>query len=196
LRGATRAPSRPRCRPTRCPSNHPTLKANAGRAVIRLKRFDELRAEKPAGSVNRFVLLDAQDWMTDILLAARWAGITRTAALAIIPEWERALAAAASALAIGGSLHVVDFGEQEQLPRWFRGELRVWLRRFHVEPRAMLPSALAAEAEQLGGRLTIPSLHRGYALHAVLRRGTRLAVRQRPAYSVAPAIAATSAWGL
>jgi S-adenosylmethionine-diacylglycerol 3-amino-3-carboxypropyl transferase len=62
------------------PANHATLKANAGRAVIHLKRFDELLAEKPAGSVDRFVLLDAQDWMTDAQLDALWAAITRTAA--------------------------------------------------------------------------------------------------------------------
>jgi S-adenosylmethionine-diacylglycerol 3-amino-3-carboxypropyl transferase len=35
---------------------------------------------KPAGSVDRFVLLDAQDWMTDAQLNELWAEITRAAA--------------------------------------------------------------------------------------------------------------------
>ena len=40
----------------------------------------ELLAAKPAGSVDRYVLLDAQDWMTDDQLNALWTEITRTAA--------------------------------------------------------------------------------------------------------------------
>src|SRR5690606_41675398 len=38
-------------------------------------------------------------------------------ALSMIPGWERAVAKAADCLADGGSLHVVDFGEQDRLPR-------------------------------------------------------------------------------
>ena len=37
-------------------------------------------AKKPAASVDRFVLLDAQDWMSDAQLNALWTEITRTAA--------------------------------------------------------------------------------------------------------------------
>ena len=37
-------------------------------------------AKKPASSVDRFVLLDAQDWMSDAQLNALWTEITRTAA--------------------------------------------------------------------------------------------------------------------
>jgi S-adenosylmethionine-diacylglycerol 3-amino-3-carboxypropyl transferase len=36
-------------------------------------------AARPAGSVDAFVLLDAQDWMTDQQLSELWAEITRTA---------------------------------------------------------------------------------------------------------------------
>ncbi len=35
----------------------------------------------PAASRDRYVLLDAQDWMTDAQLNALWAEITRTAGL-------------------------------------------------------------------------------------------------------------------
>jgi S-adenosylmethionine-diacylglycerol 3-amino-3-carboxypropyl transferase len=62
------------------PANHAVLKANAGRVAVHHKRFDELLAGKPAASVDRFVLLDAQDWMTDAQLDALWRQITRTAA--------------------------------------------------------------------------------------------------------------------
>lgn len=61
-------------------ANHGLLQRNAGRVAIHHKNFTELLAEKPAGSVDRFVLLDAQDWMSDRQLNALWAEITRTAA--------------------------------------------------------------------------------------------------------------------
>ncbi len=51
-------------------------------------------------------------------------------ALSMIPGWERAVDAALAALSPGGSLHVVDFGQQERLPGWFAAMLRAWLARF------------------------------------------------------------------
>ena len=43
-----------------------------------------------------------------------------------------------AALAPNGSLHIVDFGQQERLPGWFGRLLKAWLTRFHVTPRANL----------------------------------------------------------
>ncbi len=40
----------------------------------------EFLAAKPAASVDRFILLDAQDWMTDAQLNELWREISRTAA--------------------------------------------------------------------------------------------------------------------
>lgn len=111
-------------------------------------------------------------------------------ALSMIPEWEKAIARAVDSIAIGGSLHIVDFGAQERLPRWFRALLRGWLGKFHVEPRTMLAAELAAQAERIGGRIEFTPLYRGYAWHAVLRRGTSA---QAAAYSTAAASAAAIA---
>ncbi len=61
-------------------ANHDVLKRNAGRVTVHHAGFTELLAGKPAASVDRFVLLDAQDWMSDAQLNALWAEITRTAA--------------------------------------------------------------------------------------------------------------------
>ena len=41
--------------------------------------FTEYLETRAAGSVDRFVLLDAQDWMTDEMLNELWRQITRTA---------------------------------------------------------------------------------------------------------------------
>jgi S-adenosylmethionine-diacylglycerol 3-amino-3-carboxypropyl transferase len=61
-------------------ANFATLRQNADRVAVHHINFTELLAKKPATSVDRFVLLDAQDWMSDAQLNALWTEITRTAA--------------------------------------------------------------------------------------------------------------------
>ena len=61
-------------------TNYRTIRANVGRVTIHHRNIVELLAAKPADSVDRFVLLDAQDWMTDRQLNELWTEITRTAA--------------------------------------------------------------------------------------------------------------------
>ncbi|MBL8575837.1 MAG: class I SAM-dependent methyltransferase [Mesorhizobium sp.] len=90
--------------------------------------------------------------------------------LSMIPEWRRTVAAALEALNEGGSLHVVDFGRQERLPRWFKGALRAWLAKFHVSPRDSLREVLEAESRRTGKSLRFDSLYRGYAVHSVLTK--------------------------
>ncbi len=62
------------------PANHAVLRANAGRVAVHHVGFAELLQRKPAASIDRFVLLDAQDWMSDAQLDTLWTEITRTAA--------------------------------------------------------------------------------------------------------------------
>ncbi len=56
------------------------IKQNADRVTVHHETFTALLERKPANSVDRFVLLDAQDWMTDLQLNALWSEINRTAA--------------------------------------------------------------------------------------------------------------------
>jgi S-adenosylmethionine-diacylgycerolhomoserine-N-methlytransferase len=91
--------------------------------------------------------------------------------LSMIPAWRDALAQAAAVVEpSGGRLLIVDFGEQERLPGWFRRMLFAWLAKFHVTPRAELLTALSALAESNGGRLTFRPLYRDYARFAELAR--------------------------
>ncbi|TPE47966.1 class I SAM-dependent methyltransferase [Amaricoccus solimangrovi] len=90
--------------------------------------------------------------------------------LSMIPDWRGALAEAARHLAPGGELHVVDFGDQSGMPRWFDAGLRAWLARFHVTPRGDLATALAREAEAVGGAAVWSPLLRSYAQYGVLIR--------------------------
>ena len=56
------------------------VRANAGRVSVLNRSITDLLAEAPSGSRDVYVLLDAQDWMTDAQLNALWSQITRTAA--------------------------------------------------------------------------------------------------------------------
>lgn len=59
--------------------NFEVVRTRADRFDIRNISITELLAEKPDASVDRVVLLDAQDWMSDEQLNALWNEITRTA---------------------------------------------------------------------------------------------------------------------
>jgi S-adenosylmethionine-diacylgycerolhomoserine-N-methlytransferase len=91
-------------------------------------------------------------------------------AVSMIPPWREALAQAYQAVAPGGALHVVDFGGQAGLPRWFRSGLRVWLAKFSVEPREAFESELGELARRTGGRLSFKRLYRDYAQYAVVAK--------------------------
>lgn len=91
-------------------------------------------------------------------------------ALSMIPDWQAAIERGIEALGDGGSLHIVDFGQQEGLPRWFRSGLQAWLSRFHVTPRSNMREILEQRAAAHGLQLVFELLGRGYAWHAVLQR--------------------------
>ncbi len=88
--------------------------------------------------------------------------------LSMIPAWEYALEEALSLLAPDGTLHIVDFGQQEALPRWFRALLFTWLNQFHVQPRAGLRAVLEEAAARHKRHLDFGTSYRGYAWNAVL----------------------------
>ena len=89
-------------------------------------------------------------------------------ALSMIPPWREVLAKAADCLATGGSLHIVDFGDQAGLPAAFRIALNRWLALFHVTPRERLAAELARLATTKGLHCEAMSRFGGYALCAVL----------------------------
>ena len=91
--------------------------------------------------------------------------------LSMIPEWRAALGQALAWLPPGGELHIVDFGGQEELPRWFRHGLRLWLAQFHVDPRDGLEAEFAAFDAGAGALRTFERPYGGYAQYAVFRRG-------------------------
>jgi S-adenosylmethionine-diacylglycerol 3-amino-3-carboxypropyl transferase len=60
--------------------NFGKVRARADRMTVVNASYTEFLAAKPPASVDRFVLLDAQDWMSDAQLNGLWREIGRTAA--------------------------------------------------------------------------------------------------------------------
>lgn len=90
--------------------------------------------------------------------------------LSMIPSWREALGAAASLLEPGGSLYIVDFGDQKQLGAILRAPLNLWLGAFSVEPRLELASEIAEIARNGHLRFETDQIYRGYAVVAALHK--------------------------
>ncbi|MDD7911215.1 MULTISPECIES: class I SAM-dependent methyltransferase [Pseudovibrio] len=83
--------------------------------------------------------------------------------LSMIPPWQAALDQGARLLGESGRLHLVDFGQQENMPALFKRLLFKWLAAFHVEPRAGMDRFLEQLAVQYGKQSSHKALYRGYA---------------------------------
>lgn len=90
--------------------------------------------------------------------------------LSMIPDWRAALAQGVAALAPGGRLDLVDFGQQERLPAAFRRALFAWLARFDVAPRADLAEAVTQLAAIHGLTSQFRATRAGYAWMAQVQR--------------------------
>lgn len=90
--------------------------------------------------------------------------------LSMIPPWQAAVRESIDALAPGGELHVVDFGQQQGWPRWFERLMVGWLAKFSVYPRADLEEVLGAAARETGAGFEFEKLYRDYARYAVIRK--------------------------
>jgi S-adenosylmethionine-diacylgycerolhomoserine-N-methlytransferase len=90
--------------------------------------------------------------------------------LSMIPAWRQALGHGADLVVPGGRLSLVDFGQQDGLPRWFQALLFAWLEKFHVRPPADLADTVARIAVDLGAPFSFMDLYHGYACYAEIRR--------------------------
>ena len=131
------------------------------------------RAVRRAGLDGQIALAEADATSFDpsaLFGRERFERIVISYALSMIPPWREALAHALDKLAPGGSLHIVDFGDQAGLPAWFRFALNRWLAAFHVTPRADLTEVIADLAKQRGLSCRVASRFGGYAIYAVVAR--------------------------
>lgn len=122
----------------------------------------------------RLAQADATDFDPQALFGqAGFDRIVISYALSMIPPWQGVVEEALRRLAPGGSLHIVDFGDQAGLPNAFKAVLRRWLGLFHVTPRDNLPAVSEALALASGFSVASRSLYAGYAVQARLTRPAR-----------------------
>ncbi|MDZ7602640.1 MAG: class I SAM-dependent methyltransferase [Hoeflea sp.] len=135
-----------------------------------LKSADATVAKNGLSGRIRLALGDATRFDAGALFGvAQFDRVFFSYSLSMIPGWEAALQQAMQAVAPGGQLHVVDFGQQTALPGWFGKGLKAWLARFHVTPRANLGDAMATIAADHHGELRFSTLYRDYARIGVIR---------------------------
>ena len=127
-----------------------------------------------AGLSDRIVVAegDATNFDTRAMFAVEsFDRVLISYALSMIPPWRQAIAPALDAVAPGGRLHIVDFGQMDGWPHWFKAGMFAWLAKFTVHPRADLEEALRGAAASAGASLEFAQLYRGYSDYAVLTRG-------------------------
>jgi S-adenosylmethionine-diacylgycerolhomoserine-N-methlytransferase len=120
-------------------------------------------ARKRLGGDGRLALGDATNFDAPALFGREgFDRVVLSYALSMIPDWQGALNRGAAALAPGGSLHIVDFGDCAGLPGFLRSLLYGWLARFHVSPRQDLPEVAERLAHAHGLRLDVERGPFGY----------------------------------
>lgn len=106
----------------------------------------------------------AQDFSPELFgLTEKFDRIFFSYALSIMDDWQAAVDHALTVLKPGGTLHVVDFGDQKGLPSWFKWVLGKWLHQFHVRFRPEVKAYFDSLAASGKGTLTYRDVSRGYA---------------------------------
>lgn len=91
-------------------------------------------------------------------------------ALSIIPPWQDSIDHALELLPSGGEIHIVDFGGQEDLPKWFRGVVFWWLKLFHVYHKPEILDYLKRLEVEKKGALEVHHMYKRYSYRAVFRK--------------------------
>jgi S-adenosylmethionine-diacylgycerolhomoserine-N-methlytransferase len=90
--------------------------------------------------------------------------------ISMIPTWRESIDHALRNLKEGGTLYIVDFYDQANLPKSFRRFLKWWLEQFHVcHAQGLIPYLEMLETAGSGG-LTVTPLFRRYSFIAVFRK--------------------------
>lgn len=106
----------------------------------------------------------AQDFSAEKFgLAEIFDRIVFSYALSIMDDWQAAVDHALTQVKPGGTIHVVDFGNQEGLPRWFKRVLASWLKQFHVRFRPEVRAHFESLAASGKGTVAYRDVSRGYA---------------------------------
>jgi len=139
------------------------------RAMLETARTSIARA----GLSNRIDVYQADATafdLSDVCGEAKAGRVFISYTLSMIPPWRQVLPQALQAVGPGSRLCILDFGQQEGWPRWFKAALFAWLRQFSVHPQAELERELTRLASETGAVLDFRRLYRGYADYAVITK--------------------------
>jgi S-adenosylmethionine-diacylgycerolhomoserine-N-methlytransferase len=90
--------------------------------------------------------------------------------ISMIPTWRESIENALKNLRPNGTLYIVDFYDQKDLPRWFQKLLQEWLRKFHVQFwHDLMPYLKSLETNGLG-TFTLTPLYRRYSFIASFKK--------------------------
>ena len=89
--------------------------------------------------------------------------------LSMVPQWQQAVAHAATLLSERGQLHVVDFGQCENWSVFLKGLMFRWLTFFDVAPRPNMKAVLDDCAKKSGLQFHFEQSHGGYVYRGILR---------------------------
>lgn len=90
--------------------------------------------------------------------------------ISMIPPWRESIDNALKNLKPGGSLYLVDFYDQKDLPTGFRKSLKWWLKKFHVQFWDDLLPYFRSLAENGHGQFIVTPLFRRYSFIANFRK--------------------------
>ncbi|MGH9821377.1 MAG: class I SAM-dependent methyltransferase, partial [Pyrinomonadaceae bacterium] len=118
----------------------------------------------------RTVLADAFGFHSTFALEEPFDVVFFSYSISMIPTWRESIDNALLNLKPGGTLYIVDFYDQEDLPRWFQKLLQSWLRKFHVQFwHDLFPHLKSLETDGLGIFVLTPLYHR-YSFIASLKK--------------------------
>jgi S-adenosylmethionine-diacylgycerolhomoserine-N-methlytransferase len=83
--------------------------------------------------------------------------------ISMIPPWRESIENALKNLKSDGTLYIVDFYDQRDLPKFFQKMLKSWLRKFHVQFWDDLIPFLESLEFRGTGKLNITDLYRRYS---------------------------------
>jgi S-adenosylmethionine-diacylgycerolhomoserine-N-methlytransferase len=132
--------------------------------------LETAQAKADAAGVKNIVLKTAlaDDFTADgtFNLAEQFDKIFFSYSISMIPPWRESIENALKNLKAGGTLFIVDFYDQRDLPGPFRSFLKWWLTKFHVKFWPELMPYL----ESLPQQVDIRSLFRRYSFIASIRK--------------------------
>ena len=92
--------------------------------------------------------------------------------LSMIDEWQTAVDYGLTQIKPDGFIHIVDFGNQDQLPGWFKSLLGAWLSAFHVRFRPEIRAYFDQLATNGVGHVSFRNFMRGYAYLLTFERAS------------------------